>query len=363
MDFKILYDLIRALLFGNKKFKLKISNDLLINQLYLDIQRVIDIEEIVEQGGLLKNQTIILQDLDNLINYIERGNKHFLDNCSFKNEFQLELKTCIIRNFYYNLSRVCRGKIDNGILSNNVQKDRIPLPSKSDEETLEHILNNDNSDYLIFKNAEFWGNVAKKLINEERPYVLTEIQLPIQYLRDIQRLYDIKCKSLGNIINPYSLILSKYDFFIDSIHWQSVESFRLYLEHFPESSLSKTCLEFINLIITAIMTADDDLLPKNILNDEIQLRRFIKNIESVHNRIQKVHSSNIPLKTIDVFHRLLALNKYDYMWDILYLEKTRNSNTSNILINMYLKNIELEKENKSLREELINIENKFHANV
>lgn len=358
---KHLYILVRSLLFGNKNFQLKPYKNIVINKLVLDIQKVINVEETIRLGGLFRNQIIILQDLENIIRYIERGNNHFLDKSSLKNNFRLELKSSTVRNFFYNLSRVCRGDLDNGLLSNNYKKDTIPVSNKSDEETLQHILKSENDEYLSFQNAEFWGVICKRLLQNEKPYSFSPIKLHANYLRDIQRLYDIKCYSLGKIINPYSLALVPYHNFVDPIHWESVNALHLFIEHFPENVFSQTCKEFINLIITAIMTANNELLPKNILKEEIQIRKFIKNVERIHNRIQKVNSNNTPLKLIDVFHRLLALLKYDYMWDILNLEETTLENENNILINMYLKNIELERENKMLRESLINIEKKFHA--
>lgn len=359
---KHLYTLFRSLLFGNRNFQLKPYNNIVINKLVLDLQKIINVEETIRLGGLFRNQTIILQDLENIIRYIERGNNHFLDKCSLKNKFPLELKSSIVRNFFYNLSRVCRGDLDNGILSNNYKKDIIPIANKSDEETLQHILKNDNDYYLSFQNAEFWGMISKRLLQNEKPYNLSPIQLPKKYLKDIQHLYGIKCYSLGKIVNPYSLVLIHYNNFVDPIHWESVKALQLFIEHFPENNFSKTCRDFINLIITAIMTANNELLPKNILKDEIQLRKFIKNIDRIHNRIQKVNSNNTPLKLIDIFHRLLALLKYDYMWDVLNLDENTVPNETNILINMYLKNIELDRENKMLREQLLTIEKKFHAN-
>lgn len=358
---KHLYTLIRSLLFGNKNFELKPYKNIVINKLVLDIQKIINVEETIRLGGLFRNQTIIIRDLENIIRYIERGNKYFLDKCSIKNKFPLELKSSIVRNFFYNLNHVCRGDLENGILSNNYKKETLPILNKSDEETLEHILKNENVYYLSFQNAEFWGMLSKRLLQNEKPYQLSPIQIPSNYLRDIQRVYEIKCYSLGKIINPYSLVLAPYHNFVDPIHWESVNSLQLFIEHFPENAFSQTCKKFINLIITAIMTANNELLPKNILKDENQLRKFIKNVESIHHRIQKVKSNNTPLKLIDVFHRLLALLKYDYMWDILSLEETTFQNETNILINMYLKNIELERENRMLRENLINIEKQFHA--
>ena len=346
------YALIRAILFGRKNFQLKpYKNSILVNKLFLDLQKIVNIEETIRQGGLLRNYAVILHDLENIINYIERGNRYFFDKCSMKNENPLELKTSIVRNFFYNLNRVCRGNLDNGLVSNNYIKEKIPLPDKTDQETLEHILKSENDAYFVFKNAEFWGIIAKSLIQKERPYTLTPLNLPIQYLRDVQRLYDIKCQSLGKIVDPYSFILTSYESFVDPIHWQSVESLKLFIEHFPENTFSKTCRDFINLIITAIMTANDNLLPPKILKDEMQLRKFIKNVENIHNRIEKVSGTSTPLKLIDIFHRLLALLKYDYMWDVICLEETTGFSDT-ILMSMYLKNIELERENKLLREEL-----------
>lgn len=360
---KYLYIFFRSLLFGNKNFQLKPYNNIVINKLVLDIQKVINVEETIRLGGLFRNQTIILQDLENIIRYIERGNNHFFNKCRLKNEFPIQLKSSTVRNFFYNLSHVCRGDLDNGILSNNYKKDIIPISSKTDEETLQHILKNENDYYLSFQNAEFWGIIAKRLLQNEKPYNLNMIQVSKKYLRDIQHLYNIKCYSLGKIVNPYSLVFIPYHNFVDPIHWESVNALQLFIQHFPENPLAQTCKDFINLIITAIMTANNELLPKDVLKNEIQLRKFIKNVDRIHNRIQKVNSNNKPLKLIDVFHRILALLKYDYMWDVLNFEETTLPKETNLLINMYLKNIELKRENEMLRKKLITIEKKFHANI
>lgn len=361
MDVPYLYKFLRALLFGSKHFEIQSSSScMLINQLFADLQKVINVKETIEKGGLLQNKLLIINDLENLIKYIELGNQYFIDKCHGKQNSPVEINSSAVRYFYYNLSRVCRGNLENGALSNMYFKDTIPLPEQTDQETLEYILTNANDSYLVFKNAEFWGTVAKKLLQKEKSYIPSLIKSPIKYLRDIQQMYDIKCKALGKIINPYSLKLVSYNAHVDPVHWQSVESLKLFLKYFPENNLSRTCRELINLIIKAIMNADENLLPKGILDDEIQVRKFIKNIENVHCRIEQVKSSNVPLKVIDVFHRLLALLRYDYMWEDVHLKEEEKEPPNTILINMYLKNIELERENKSLREELKDIEKKLH---
>lgn len=364
MDLPYLYRFLRALLFGSKHFEIRSSSCVLINQLLADIRKVINIRETIEQGGLLQNQLIIVNDLENIIKYIERGNQYFIDKCHSKHNSPVEIKSSIVRYFYYNLSRVCRGNLENGATSNMYFKDTIPLPEKTDEETLENILTSAHDVYLVFQNAEFWGTVAKKLLRKEKSYIPSSIKSPVKYLRDIQQMYDIKCQVLGKIVNPYSFQLVAYDLYVDPIHWQSVESFKLFIKHFPENNLSRTCRELINFIIKTVINADDNILPKGILDYETQLRKFMRNIENVHYRIEQVKSSNVPLKVIDVFHRLLALLRYDYMWEDVHLQKEGiNETPNNILINMYLKNMELERENKLLRKELTYIGKKFHAHL
>lgn len=360
MDLPYLYKFLRALLFGSKKFEIQSNSCMLINQLFTDLQKVINVKETIEKGGLLQSQLMIINDLENIIQYIERGNQYFIDKCHAKQNSSVEIKSSAVRYFYYNLSRVCRGNLENGALSNNYFEDTIPLPEKTDQETLEYILTNAHDIYLVFKNAEFWGAITKRLLQKEKSYIPSLIKSPVKYLRDIQQMYDIKCETLGKIINPYSLKLVSYNAYVDPIHWQSVESLKLFIKYFPENTLSRTCRELINLIINAIINADDKLLPKGILDDEIQLRKFIKNIENVHYRIEQVKSSNAPLKVIDVFHRLLALLRYDYMWEEVHLKEEEDSTPHNILINMYLKNIELQRENTSLRKTLKDIEKKWH---
>lgn len=353
-----IYKFLRALLFGSKTYEIHSSNCVLVNQLVADIHKVINIKETMELGGLLHKQKIIENDLQNIIKYIERGNEHFIDKCHTKNNSPVALKTSLIRNFYYNLSRVCRGNLEEGVLSNLYVRDTIPQPEKKDEETLENILTNENDVYLVFQNAEFWGTIAKKLLQKEKFYVPSIIKSPVKFLRDIQQMFDIKCQSLGKIINPYSLKLVFYDYYVDPIHWQSVKSLEQFLKYFPDNNLSQTCRKLINLIITSIINADDTLLPKGILDDEIQLRTFIKNIENVHHRIEKVVSSNVPLKVIDVFHRLLALLRYDYMWEEVHLKREISEEPNSILINIYLKNVQLERENKLLHKKLNEVEKK-----
>lgn len=365
MDLPYLYKFLRALLFGSKHFAIQSSSCMLINQLLADIHKVVNVKETIENGGLLQSQLIMVNDLENIIKYIERGNQYFIDKCHAEHNSSVEIKSSTVRYFYYNLSRACRGNLENGALSNMYFEDTIPLPEKTDQETLENILTSAHDVYLVFKNAEFWGTVAKKLLQKEKSYIPSLIKSPVKYLRDIQQMYDIKCEALGKIINPYSLKLVAHHSHVDPIHWQSVESLKMFIKHFPENNLSRSCSELINLILKAIMNADDTLLPKGILEDETQLRKFMKNIDNVHYRIEQVKSSNVPLKVIDVFHRLLALLRYDYMWEDVHLEEKEgiDGTPNNILINMYFKNIRLERENKSLRKELRDIEKKLHINL
>lgn len=353
MEFQYLHEFIRALLFGNKTFYLTPGENVLINQLLIDIRKKIDVEETIRKGGLFDNHLIIMKDLDKIINFIERGNKYFFDKYSIKNE-TINLESSLVRTFFHNLNRVCRADIDDGVISNKYKRTPIPIPEKSDEETLEHLLKNETDNYLTFQNAEFWGIVAKNLIQKQRPYKVLRIGSPLIHLKNIQCMYNMKCQSLGEIINPYSFTLVPYNSFVDPIHWQSVKALKLFIEHFPENNLSRTCRELVNATVKSIMKAEEDLLPKNILDDEIQLLKFIKNIERIHNKIEKVESPDTPLKVIDVIHRLLALLQYDYMWESLTLSTTTDMKSSNILINMYLKNAELERENKLLHQKLKN---------
>lgn len=357
------YNFMRDLLFGNIRFKFKPTSDILMNQLLIDVRRYIDIEETIRQGGLFYHKLHIISDLDTIITYIDRGNKYLLDSKEIKNDKSIEFKSTLIREFFYKLSSVCRGNLDVGVISNNYAKQSLPLPEKVDEETLQHIINNDNDVYLVFKNAHFWGTVAKNVIQQQKIYTLSSVQIPIKYFKSIEHVYDIKCQSLGKIVDPFSFILTHYESYVDPIHWESVEALKMFVEHFPENNLSRSVKEFVNLIIYAILTANDDLLPKNILDNELQIRKFIKNMENIDNRIEKVVSNHMPVKVIDVFHRLLALVKYDYMWDSINISEVESSKPSNILINMYLKNTKLERENKLLRQHLMNIENKFHSNI
>lgn len=311
MSLAKLNEFIRALLFGHTAYK--IPKDEVIHQLVFDINT--NVQEIIENGGLLSS---ITQDLENVITYLKEGNAHFHDGAKLPS---LKLTSNIVKSFCNELSVLSRGNLDLGIVANSYQQQ-------------------------VEKDLKFLDTLVRKESVLKLPLQgLEKINIPNKMFQDVIILYDVKCKALGRIIDPFSLVLTSHDGFVDSIHWKSEKALKLFCSHFPKNALSIQIKNLLKSTVTSLLNADQESLD---LLDNIEYKKFIQNINFINERVEKVELKHAPPKLIDLFHRLLALSKLDTLWiqEDIPIHKPEQDH---FVYNLYFKNVELERENELLK--------------
>lgn len=311
-----LNNFIRAVLFGQKDFQLPF--DIKLHQLFIDLDKYIDVESTIRNGGVLLEPYVIAKDLENVLRYLEKGNQYFYDGLGEKNSV-LKLQSSTINNFFNELSSICKGNLEFGATANTFTP---PQLSKQERKTLDTLL-------------------------REKIPILKPLDIPKSKLNDFLKLYDIKCHSMGKIIDPFSLVLAPQQSYVDSIHWESEQTLKKFIQNFPQNQLSIIIKKLLYSSIMSILDAKEELLPKAILTEENQIIKFIQNVKAIDRNIEKVQDSNTPPTLIDLFHRLLAMVKLDKMWIAENLPTLEKEDV--FILNLYIKNVELENENKLLR--------------
>ncbi|GFT47350.1 uncharacterized protein NPIL_605941 [Nephila pilipes] len=171
-----LNEFIHSLLFGNKNYEA--PNDLFVNQLVLQLSKNnIDVKQTVRTGGLLLSLYVIQKDLEDILKYIKHGNSIFYDKCIDSNP-SLQLKSFLIDNFFKELSSICRGDLELGATANS----SIP------------------------ENEEKFYERDNKCVSNSPP---------LKQYHNAVKLYDIKCKSIGKIMDPFKFVLTPHTMFVD----------------------------------------------------------------------------------------------------------------------------------------------------
>ncbi|GFR32559.1 uncharacterized protein TNCT_455561 [Trichonephila clavata] len=298
---------IHSLLFGNKNYE--IPNDLFVNQLKLQLEKNnINVKQTIQFGGLLLSNYVIQKDLQDILMYIKHGNSIYYDKCIDKNQ-SLNLKSFIANNFFSELSSICRGDLEYGATANS----------------------------SVLENKEKFFERDDKCIS---------LNPPLKHYHNAIKLYDIKCKSIGKIVDPFKFVLTPHSTYVDYVHWESEDNLKEFLIHYPIHPLSVSVKNLLESVFKSIIFADENILPKGIFEEEKQIKLFLENINIINERIEKVDGKNAPPKLIDLIHRLLAKVKLDTLWlDVNFVEKTTNTSENHL----YIKLADLENENRLLR--------------
>lgn len=302
----------RALLFGKTNYE--IPNHIFIQQLLIDIEKHIHVKEVIQNGGLLISHSILNQDLNTILNYLKEGNDGGEPE-------PIKLKSLVAKNFFYELTGLCKGDLKFGIVANSYEIER-----RQDWKTLDDLIRNDS-----FLTLPLLG--------------LETLTLSNHLLKRAVTLYDIKCKSLGRLVDPFSFILAPQEDYVDAIHWKTEDSLVQFCRHYPRNLLSIQVKQLLKSTITKFLNGEDVLF--DLLS--LELKKFIQNINFLNEKIEKVEVNHAPPKLIDLFQRLLAKFKLDYLW-LQDTNVTREEEKQDHFITLlFNKNVELERENALLR--------------
>lgn len=305
----------RALLFGREYYE--IPNHILIQQLVMDLDKHVHVKEAIQNGGLLLSSTTVNQDLNTILNYLKEG----VDGRDDERHKPIKLKSQIAKNFFNQLSALCKGDLKYGIVANSYEMQR-----QQDWKAIDDMIRNESF-------------VTLPLLGLENPKISDNM------LRRAVTLYDLKCKSLGRLVDPFSFVLAPQLDYVDAVHWKTDESLVQFCERYSRNPLA---LRIRNLLDS---TLRDFLNGKEALPLlTLETRTFLRNINHLNEKIEKVESDRAPPKLVDLFQRLLALLRLDHLWTREPAIVVREEKEADPFVaHLFGKNLELERENALLK--------------
>lgn len=255
----------------------------------------------ISQGGLTLFPYQVHGDINSLLDYLE---KQWIDKEPYYDP--PIFKTRAVSKFWDQLQLLLARRLE--------PPPPLPNPSKTDAETLKEILEPTRPNQKFsYESAEFWGEVARRFINLNRPEDASTLpNISSDLTKRAIQLYDITSRAQGMYYDPYTYYLVHDSEYVDSVHWRSGQNLEAFMHHRRRHPLT--------LSIQAILKKSlNDLLngkKPSVFKDSCpQLDSLLHNIKVIHEEIEQVPHENQPPKLIDVFQRLLALCKRDGLWE------------------------------------------------
>ena len=329
-----------------------------------------------------KERPDVQRDLDRLLQGMQTQNLTFFRSTKLAEDSGADprFETTLVQNFYHRLSIVTGGSLDQGLSSNRFvyqtlkaayyrESRQVPtfqqfvaplstgaasgtdlqLPVRpedltDDEAILRHFLtaNAPVDEALVFRDAHFWGSAFKNLLEKRHMTVWCPTQ---RHLDAIQKHYSVTCYAFGRLVDPFALRLDAADT-VDPEHWQTPSRLLAFLKTQPTHPLSQAVKALQRRLLNAVFEARPlDELPQDY-------RHFLSNVRLADDALPKVSSTCLPPVLVDVFHRLLALTKYDVLWQE-NPEPWKASALSEEFFDLYLYTLALQNEISGLKQLLL----------
>lgn len=268
-------------------------------------------QEMGRQGGLALYPYRVNRDLDALLSHLEQfRDTTVVDPPSFQSG--------TVHRFFDNLS---------AILARSVPVEPAVLPDADDHQILDALMQ-DRPAGSGYQSAYFWGELARHMIQQRRPFRKELTPLPPTlsvFQRRAVRLYDLTCDIRGRLYDPLSMYLVPHHEYVDAVHWQTEEALEAFIRKKPHHPLSQSIQRLLTQSIDAILRGTR---PKALVDPHPELDQFLANVHVVHDEVQQVQDDEKPPKTVDVFQRLLALCDRDHLWDsIVYAPPVPSEST------------------------------------
>lgn len=261
---------------------------------------------IILNGGLTAFPYQIHGDLNSLVDYLE---KQWVDK---QPRFEPpNFKTRAVSKFWDQLQLLLARRFSE-------MPEPLPVPSKGDDEILKNILEPTTQYQTMrfnYESAQFWGQVARKFINLNRPEEASALPKNIDSdtSKHLMLLYDVTCKARGQYFDPLNMYLVPRYEYLNAVHWQTSQNLETFMQDRPTHALTLS-------VQTLVKKSLNDLLqgqkPSVLSQDSCpQLDALLHNIKKIHQEIEQVPHENAPPKLIDIFQRLLALCQRDNLWE------------------------------------------------
>lgn len=333
-------DWLSDLLFGNSEAKNPPSN---LYEIVIKLEsQNLDWHQIIQSGGLTAFPHQVNGDLQMILDNLE---KELLQETEAPFE---NFRTRSASRFWNPLRLLLARK-----LAKPPEAPLVPVPK--DDDILKDLLSNHPSQHHSYVSANFWGNVARQLINVRRNMnELTAEKLPFSFpVKDVVLLYTVTCESQGQYWDPLSMYLLPRSNYVDSVHWQTSHLLENFLQKEPSHPLAKSIQNLLQQSVQQLLEGNK---PSALFIKNPQLESFLHNIEVIHRSVPEVLHRNEPPKMVDVFQRLLALCYKDYLWEKFNppREKIESQCPTGMDFLILFERLEsLERENKLLRKQLI----------
>lgn len=255
---------------------------------------------LIHNGGLTAFPYQIHGDLNSLTDYLEKQwveKQPYFDPPTFKtravSKFWDELQLLLTKRFEI--------------------EEPLPLPSKRDDEILKEFLEPTKqiqTDRFNFESAEFWGNVARRFININRPGEASPLpDASSDLFKKVLQLYDVTCKARGQYFDPFNMYLVPQSEYVNAVHWQTSLNLEAFLHDRPTHPLSISVKTLLKKNLNNLLRGEKPILESS------EFDALLHNIRVVHEAIPQIPHKDAPPKLIDVFQRLLALCQRDQLWE------------------------------------------------
>lgn len=256
---------------------------------------------LIQNGGLTLFPYQTHGDLNSLTDYLEKQwiekQPHF-DPPKFK--------TRAVSKFWDELQLLLARRIET--------EKPLPLPSKRDDEILKEFLEPTKRIQDVrfsYESAEFWGNVARRFINLNRPGEASRLpDTDFDSFERIMQLYDVTIKARGQYFDPFNLHLVPESEYVNAVHWQTGSNLEAFLHDRPTHPLSLSVKTLLKKCLNNLLRGE-----KSVFDLCPELDALLHNIRVVHEKIPQIPHEDAPPKLIDIFQRLLALCQQDGLWE------------------------------------------------
>lgn len=278
-------------------------------------------KDMIRHGGLTMFRYQTQGDLEKMLEYLD---KVYLQD---QPETPLpKFHTSTLTHFFNHLLTIMARR-------DQMQSNALAMGTEEDKSILETILSQPNtSSTFPYNSAQFWGELARNLINHRRPLPKELAPLSVlgnSNLHKTARLYDVTCQTQGKEINPLNMHMVPASEYVNSVHWESDTLLEAFLKTRPKHPLAQAVEKLVMRALNQFIAGQ---YPSCLKQQDSNITTFLENAKVIHDTVPKASFlSDSPPLVIDIFQRLLALAQLDELWRSVPCQKTVDQNATDLM--------------------------------
>lgn len=322
------YQWIESLLFGSDR-PVKTPPELSSLEFRLQM-RDISVAQVRKEGGFVRLAHNVSGDLDRLVDHFEQFGSQVP-------EFHTRAVTRTFNHLLATLHQNYSHKVASA-----------DAPQQEDREILASILAGKDLVEPRYQSAQFWGDLARQLIDERRPLPQSEplsSHPPETWLDRLIRLYDVTAKTWGRWFDPLDYVFVSRSQYVDPVHFANGKVLSAFIELHSDHPLSRATQE---LMTTCVIDRflDCRMPPGQFHHSGLEI--LIENVSELDGKLPRVHDAEDTPKTVDVFQRLTAACGLDHLWRTRRRSHERDEEGRDALWNLTRKIDSLQRHNDFL---------------